>query len=267
MVRAVDFGVAIQAGTVQYPGRIRKAGDGLVLALDVAVLAKLRQAHAEQVYVVGTVRGMAGQAVLLNRRVLPEKRSALLGVALEAGVIDGIRAEHSFCLGAVRVMTITALHQGAAQFVPEQVRRALDLSLALVGVAGEAGLILRALRQKFFRCPRMVDAMAGQAAHLRSIVRVALPECPSRLVVMAGQASCRRFHGFGFPWIEDLGWIGRLNVGGDVAVAGSTTLVPRDAELLGFAVPGGEVLLHHRLMTSGALRREIFLASHEFLGL
>ncbi len=90
----MDFGVAIQAGTVEHPRRIRKTGDGLVLALDMTALAQLRSAHAQQIYIVRSVRCMAGQAVFLNRRVLPEEWAAFFRMALEAGVIYGVGAEH-----------------------------------------------------------------------------------------------------------------------------------------------------------------------------
>ena len=56
----------------------------VVLAAGVTLLAETRPRDLQQEVVVGAVRIMAVQAVLGNRRVFPQERSALLGVTLEA---------------------------------------------------------------------------------------------------------------------------------------------------------------------------------------
>ena len=134
--------MTIQARAIEYPGRIRKAGHRLVLALDVARLAKLGSPQAEQIHIVRAMWGMAVHAVFLNRRMLPEEWSAFFRMTVEAGVIDGVGAKHLLSLGTVRVMAVAALHHRAPQLIAEQMRRSLGQGPALVRMTGQAGIVL-----------------------------------------------------------------------------------------------------------------------------
>ena len=57
----------------------------------------------------GAVRVVAGQAVLLDRRVREDERSALVGVARQALLVDRFIAQHHRAMRAVRIVAIRAL--------------------------------------------------------------------------------------------------------------------------------------------------------------
>src|SRR5450631_1526137 len=82
------------------------------------------------------VRLMTVQAVGANRRMLEQERSALLGMALVASVIDRGGPQQSFIRGAVRLMAVGADHLAFAQ---RHVGRARHLCTTIL-VALEAGL-------------------------------------------------------------------------------------------------------------------------------
>src|SRR5450755_1485814 len=88
----------------------RIARIAVVLPAGVALLAQTWPRYLQQEVVVGAVRIVAVQAALGHRRVLPQERSALLRMTLEASLIDGRCLKHRFCVAAVRVMTIRAHH-------------------------------------------------------------------------------------------------------------------------------------------------------------
>ena len=81
------------------PGRPRRpVREARVALLRMARLAEQRAAQLDHARVARAVRRVAGRAVLGHRRVLPEHRAALLGVALVAGVVH--RRAHQLALGA-----------------------------------------------------------------------------------------------------------------------------------------------------------------------
>src|SRR5690606_38062418 len=94
VVAAVDLAVAVLAGAPDHPRAGRAAmgrgAERLVVAVEaravphgdvVALLAEVGPRRDQEVVVVGSVGLVAVEAAFAHRRVLPEERSALLGVA------------------------------------------------------------------------------------------------------------------------------------------------------------------------------------------
>src|SRR5829696_1748301 len=147
VVGAVDLAVAVHTAPVE--GEDVEPGHGRVARqhVHVALLAKLVAASGQQADVVGAVRRVAGEAVLLHGVVLPEERPALLRVTLVAELVGRGGREHFAPLPAVRVMTGGATHLHLPVLGAEQVGGALEEGLPLVGVAAEAGLLHGEARQ------------------------------------------------------------------------------------------------------------------------
>jgi len=76
----------------------------------VALLAKQMSARGQQIDIVGTVRRMAGEAVLSHRRMLPKQRASLVGVALITKLIGVAGLQHLAALSTMRIMTGCASH-------------------------------------------------------------------------------------------------------------------------------------------------------------
>ena len=74
------------------------------------LLAQARPRNLQQEVIVRAVRIVTVQAILGHRRVLPQERPALLGMALEASLVDGRRLQQVFAVAAVRIMAIRAHH-------------------------------------------------------------------------------------------------------------------------------------------------------------
>ena len=93
-----------------------------------ALLTEAGHLDPEQGYEVRTVGLVTVQAVLQNRRMLPEEWASLGGVAARAHLIDGHPRDQLFCRRPVRVVTARAGHPPA--FSPcgqRHVRRPLEL--------------------------------------------------------------------------------------------------------------------------------------------
>src|SRR5262245_11540103 len=116
VIRAVDLRVAVDAGPaddpvaagVQLRGVVDRRG---MAAADVAALTQHRRLGDEQAVVVRTVRIVAAGAVFTPRRVLPDERSPLLGVAAGARLVDRVADAQQPNVGrAVRRVARGALH-------------------------------------------------------------------------------------------------------------------------------------------------------------
>src|SRR2546426_6017659 len=97
-IAAVDVGVAVQARAsdeTRVRRARRRAAEPLIAAIErarmarrvVAVLAQVRYPLGEQLVVVRAVRVVAGEAVLLDRRVFLHERPALVGMAAGAQLV------------------------------------------------------------------------------------------------------------------------------------------------------------------------------------
>src|SRR5262249_15806316 len=130
---------------------------------------------------------VAGDAALAHRRVLPQVRSALVGVAARAALVD-VRAgtEQSEVLAPMRVVARGTRH-GA--FAHRHVREAVR-PVHPVAMAGAPQLPL-VLSLDLRRPSRRVDAVTRRAAQGALIVLAAVPERMRGAVVTRG---ARRAH-------------------------------------------------------------------------
>ena len=78
---------------------------------NVTLLAQIGLPADQQILVIGTVRCMAIRAVFLHRCVLPEERSAFLGMALKAGFVDRVADQVGRTGTSVRLMAVCAGQQ------------------------------------------------------------------------------------------------------------------------------------------------------------
>ena len=147
--------------------------------VQVAPLAEERKLRHEHLVVVRAVGVVAVQAVLANRRVLPEKRPALLRVAGQALLVDPLGRDHLRFRRVVRVMAIRARH---LSFAHRMVRRPQAFR-AHCGVAGKARLAVPGGLQLCLDGFEVVDAVAGDASEVLAIVNAPHPvRLPSLLV-------------------------------------------------------------------------------------
>ena len=85
-------------------------GDRRVPRAGVAALAQERRSSIEHFLIVRAVRIVAVHAVLADRRMLPQERAALVGMAGVAGVVGRIGLEHLGRGAAMRVVAGIAGH-------------------------------------------------------------------------------------------------------------------------------------------------------------
>ena len=144
MIAAMDLGVASLATTADQSfvrrraaGQIWNSGQHVLMgAARVTLLAQERARGNEQHFLVGTMRLVAVETVLANRRMLPDERAALFGVAGIADVIHRVRIEHRSGRRAMRVVAAFAGHLALRQ---GHMRAFAELG-ALLLMAGVAGL-------------------------------------------------------------------------------------------------------------------------------
>src|SRR5450759_4458745 len=112
-VRAMDCVVAVLTRTSH--GLYSRRPIAKPVTKAVAFGAQPRSRDLEKVFVHRAMRIVAVHAVLAHRRVFEQERSALLGMALVAIVVDRVLAQHRFGGTAVRIMTVRAGHLAFAQ--------------------------------------------------------------------------------------------------------------------------------------------------------
>ena len=137
--------------------------------LRVTLLAQQRRPLHEQRWMDGAVRRVTIRAVLRNRRVLPQERTALLRVAGVAGLIQRGLEQELRRHGPMNLVAGVAGHLRKAHWMH---RRLVELrTLALV--AGVTDLRLLSDRQNWIvRCVNLVAARAGDSV---PAVRTTLP--------------------------------------------------------------------------------------------
>ena len=108
MVRAVDHGVAVATTLVEDEPAGRWAQKVGAMIEAVALRAQLGPLDLQQELVGGAMRFMAVQAVFAHRRVFPQERAALLGMARVAVVVDRILLQQRVRGAAMRVVAIRA---------------------------------------------------------------------------------------------------------------------------------------------------------------
>ena len=177
--RPVDRRVAVQAALVEGVPRLGGVGRAGVARGLVALLAQQRRLHLQHLLVDRAVGVVAVEAVLAHRRVLPQERAALLGVAGVAVLVDRGLQQHPLVGRAVRVVAARALQLALAQ---RHVARAHQLGL-LLQVAARAQLHLRLLEQRLLDGALGVRVVARAAGHLAAVVARAHPVLLVALVV------------------------------------------------------------------------------------
>ena len=131
--------------------RIRAGSQGLprlqvvrVQEIRVALLAQERNRRHQQRALIRAVRRVAVEAVLANGGMLEQERTALLGMALIARLVDRIGLEQRAGQGAMRIVAVVAAH---LPFGQRHVRAAIELH-PNIAVAVGAHLIDRGLDQQ-----------------------------------------------------------------------------------------------------------------------
>ena len=112
--------------------------------IGMALLAQEGNRRDQQRALIRAVRRVAVEAVLANRRMLEQERSALLRMALVARLVDRIGLEQRAGQGAMRIMAVVAAH---LPFGQRHMRAAIEL-LADVPVTLCAGIVDRRLRHQ-----------------------------------------------------------------------------------------------------------------------
>jgi hypothetical protein len=144
-------------------------GHGGVSARGVTRLAEQRGAPRQHRPVNRAVRVVADRAILGHRRMLPDERAALLGVAAVAGLVQRAANQQAVGAGAVRIVAIRARQLS----LPHRVGRRLEEVRLDVGVAGIARLGLGALLDdRVLRRMQLVAVGAGDGV---DVVRAAGP--------------------------------------------------------------------------------------------
>ena len=95
------------------------------------------------------------QAILADRRVIPEKRTTLLRMAGVTHIIDGIVHEHLASLSAMRIVAGSAADLHVAKLAAKQMSGALEESFSLLDVATQASFLDRGSGQQPFRKSRV----------------------------------------------------------------------------------------------------------------
>jgi hypothetical protein len=230
MIGTVHHGMTVQAGPVDREYWIGSQHAWLVPSLHVALLAEPRDFCNEQLVIGRAVRGMADEAVLFYRWMLPENRRFLLGVAFIAFIIYGFCAYEPFRLSAVGIVTGRTFHLARCircRRISEGMPGPLKQCSAQIGMAGEADILFLLPGQESVSVP--VYFMATGACNVVVRMGASIPEGKHFVAAVTTHAGLDRVFRFGFGWIDDCGGIARLGVVSARAVAWFTAC---------FACPG-----------------------------
>ena len=110
MVGTMHHRMTIETAPVESIYGIGGQVSRLMSPLHMALLAEARDLRDQHLVVGRAVGVVAGQAIFLNRRVLPKEGCFLLRMALETFVIEGLGVDQLFSLCAVCVMAGGAGH-------------------------------------------------------------------------------------------------------------------------------------------------------------
>lgn len=143
--------VAIDATAIERPDVQRLSGGGRMTGqhMNMALLAQQMSASRQQLGIAGTMRRVTVQAILADRRMVPENRSPFFGMAGVTQTIDGMIREHLSTLAAMRIVAGRAADFHVAILGAKQVSRALIKICPPIAVARQASFFLGAARQHF----------------------------------------------------------------------------------------------------------------------
>ena len=168
MIRTMHLVVAIHAGLAQQEPR-RSAGrqaarvlrQARVTVLRVTILTKCRGAHCQHSRMTGTVWVVAIATVFRCRGVLPQKRTAHLGMALEAGGCCCRPGEQPVGRVAMCIMAPAAVHLAVAQRV--RIRFHGLRALLLMTVEADLRLCCRGKNRITFNVARVAIRTSDRA--------------------------------------------------------------------------------------------------------
>lgn len=112
-----------------------------VQEIGMALLAEKWNRRDQQRALIRAVRRVAVEAVLSNRRMLKQERSALLRMAFVARLVDGIGLEQRAGQGAMRIVAVIAAH---LPFRQRHMRAAIELQADIL-VTLRTGIVDRGL--------------------------------------------------------------------------------------------------------------------------
>lgn len=144
---------------------------------DVALLAQPRLPANQQVLEIGAMGCMAIGAIFLHRRVFPQERTAFLGMAVIAGLVEGVARQQCRPGAAVWLMAIGA---GDQPGICHRLGRTLNRVMGLTQELGALFLValvahLRLGLQAQHRIIGSVDSVAVNTCHRFQIMRAAGP--------------------------------------------------------------------------------------------
>ena len=169
--------MAIYAAAIQRPDVQRLSGGRRMARqhVNMALLARHVSARRHQLCIVRTMRCVTTHAILTNRRVFPEKRAALFGMAGVASIIDSLRHKHLLPFAAMRVVTRSAADLCVALLGAKNMGRALVHGLANVRMTAKASFLCRGTRQQVLLRLRVVLAVARQTTDVVFVMFSARP--------------------------------------------------------------------------------------------
>jgi hypothetical protein len=203
----VDLTMAISTAAIDGPYVESLTGGGRMARqhMNVALLAQQMDALGQQFGIARTMRRVAVQAILADRRVFPEKRTPFLGMARVTHIINGKIHEHLVRLPAMRIVAGSAADLHVAKLGAEQMGGALEKILSPINMATETSFFDRETGQHFFgqldiyefcrdalRCAGkigphatqqldMMNVVTRQATHVASVV---LPTSPVEMAAI-----------------------------------------------------------------------------------
>jgi hypothetical protein len=197
----VDLAVAIGTTTIERPYIQRLPGGGRMTGqhMNMALLAQQMNTSRQKLGIARTMRRVTVQAILADRRMVPEKRTPFFGMAGVTHIVDGIIHEHLPRLPAMRIVAGSAADLHVAKLGAKQVGGALEEIFSPFNVATETSffdcetsqhllrqlcvddlgrLALRRISEVGPRSGKQLDMMnvvTRQATHIASVMLPALP--------------------------------------------------------------------------------------------
>src|SRR5215469_13083703 len=108
MVGSMDVGVAVGAASIEVFDRVKRLWLGRMAAAVMAGVTYARHPHLQELRVGGAMRLVTVRAILYDRWVFPEKRSAAFSVATQAVFICGALDELLRIWCAMRIVAARA---------------------------------------------------------------------------------------------------------------------------------------------------------------
>ena len=144
--------MAIDTAAIEGPYVQRSSGGGRMARqhMNMALLARQTSASSQKLGIVRTMRRVTVHAILANRRVIPEKRTSLFGMAGVTHIIDGVIDEHLPTLPAMRIVAGRAADLHVALLGAEQMAGTLEQGFPLFLVTAQTGFIHGVVSQQPF---------------------------------------------------------------------------------------------------------------------